>query len=108
MALNVYHTKYHFYCEHCVCKYCAAIRCPAGKRTFKRDYSFCARSSERGACPRYDCDFFRNRNITPRKYIVVNRRKKEAPAIKALNELAEKIEKLEKTLWDKNTDHQTK
>nr|DAG82517.1 MAG TPA: hypothetical protein [Inoviridae sp.] len=100
---NVYKTRYHFYCDNCVCRYCAPVYCPAGRSCYEYDNDFCVRSRERGACPRYDCDFFRNRNCTPRKYIVVNRRRQEASARKALEELKKEVSRLCKIITDNQT-----
>lgn len=90
MPHNVYYTRYHFYCDHCVCRYCAAPECPAGRRPGHNDYDFCIESRDRGACPRFDCDFFVNRKLQVRRFAI----KRKEPTIWMLAERLYRIEKL--------------
>uniref|UniRef100_A0AAU8B0R6 Uncharacterized protein n=1 Tax=Dulem virus 75 TaxID=3145786 RepID=A0AAU8B0R6_9VIRU len=108
MPLNVYARHFPTHCFNCVCHYCTHIHCPYGRLPFKRDLEWCAESTRRRACPRLTCDSFVNRNCTPRRYIIVNRKKKETPALRVLNELAQRIGELEKAIWKTHPNNQTK
>lgn len=108
MPVNVYARGFPTYCFNCVCYYCTHIHCPFGRLPFKRDLEFCRESQRRHACPRLTCDYFVNRNCTPRRYIIVNREKKEGDIVRALNLLADRVSKLEKSLWETHPNNQTK
>lgn len=73
MPVNVYGGSYLFRCDRCLCRYCVNAACPAGNRGGGFDYDFCVESSERGACPRLDCDFFIHRRLQAPRYRMVKR-----------------------------------
>lgn len=111
MPMNVYERGFPHRCINCVCYYCTRENCPFIKNRFYRwsKHYFCEESIERGACPRLDCDFFVNKRLrVNRKYVIIDREHREAPLTKAVNQLVKRFENLEKTLWEKNTDNQTK
>lgn len=92
---NVYKRGFPTGCFNCLCYYCHSHNCPNGWGAYSRKYNFCTQSRDRGACPRVSCDYFVHARLVLKRYIVVNRRRAEAPAMRLLQDIDKRLKRLE-------------
>lgn len=111
MPDNIYASGFPGRCINCVCHYCTAYKCPAGRLQYLRSgkHDFCFNSDARGACPRLDCDFFTNKLLRVKtKYVIRSKAHRQAPLTKAVNEMSKQLRELEKIVNQNLTNNQTK